>query len=83
MGFTTKKVKSAKISNLESLIKEVWLEKDMKKAKELALKGLESSKIKSKDKVIENVKGINSKYKLDYYLANSLLYFEGHTTNIL
>lgn len=83
MGYTNKKVKQKNISVLEGIIQEVWQEKDLKKAKSMVEEGLKNSKIKKKEQVLQNVREIKTKSRLDYYLANSLLYFEGHSTNIL
>ena len=70
-----KELKSA----LEKVIQEAWGEKDMDKSKKLVLDFVLPSKIKEEDKKrMEVALGeIKTKRKLDYYLANALLKFEG------
>ena len=74
-------MKNKNTSVLESVIQEAWQESDLTKAKKIVVEHIENSSIKSKETVLQNIKTINSKERLDYYLANSLLYFEGHTIN--
>jgi len=74
-------MKNKKTSVLESVIQQAWQESDLTKAKKIVVEHIENSSIKSKETVLQNIKTINSKERLDYYLANSLLYFEGHTIN--
>jgi hypothetical protein len=66
-----------KVSTLESIIHQVWAEKDLNKAKTIILTHLQTSRIKSKDTIVSTVESIRTKHKLDYYVANSLLMFEG------
>jgi hypothetical protein len=63
-------------SKLEQVIQQAWAEKDLQTAKQLVLALIEPSKVKSKDIIVQTIKGINNKPKLDQYLANSLLKFE-------
>jgi len=63
-------------SKLEQVIQQAWAEPDLEKAKQIVHDLIEPSKVKSKDTIIQTIKGINSKPKLDQYLANSLLKFE-------
>jgi hypothetical protein len=65
-------------SALERIIQQVWGEKDINKAKTLVIDFLSQSKVNdaSKSKMINTIKAIDKKYKLDYFLANSLLKFE-------
>lgn len=74
-----KKIKNTSI--LEKIAQEVWAESSLDRSKSILLDFITSSKMKSKDDIVRNVQGIKSKYKLDYYVANSLLYFEGHSLN--
>ena len=66
-------------STLEKIVQQAWAEKDLTKAKQIVTDYLTSSKIKEEDKkkMMTTINGINNKYKLDYYLANSLLTYEG------
>ena len=63
-------------SKLEQVIQQAWAEKDLEKAKQLVVDLIEPSKVKSKDIILQTIKGIGNKMKLDQYLANSLLKFE-------
>ena len=63
-------------SKLEQVIQQAWAEKDLEKAKQLVIDLIEPSKVKSKDIILQTIKGIGNKMKLDQYLANSLLKFE-------
>jgi len=63
-------------SKLEQVIQQAWAEPDLEKAKQIVHDLIEPSKVKSKDTILQTIKGINSKPKLDQYLANSLLKFE-------
>ena len=66
-------------STLENIIQDVWKEKDLEKAKIIVTTYISDSKIKDEDKnkILNNLKTIKSKLKLDYYMANSLLTYEG------
>jgi hypothetical protein len=63
-------------SKLEGIIQQAWNERDLGKSKKLVVNYISNSKIKSKDTIISTLDSINSKVKLDFYLANSLLKFE-------
>lgn len=63
-------------SKLEQIIQAAWAEKDLNKAKQMVVDLLEPSKVKSKDQIIQTLKGIQNKTRFDQYLANSLLKFE-------
>jgi hypothetical protein len=63
-------------SKLEQVIQQAWAEKDLETAKQLVIDLIEPSGVKSKDIILQTIKGINNKPKLDQYLANSLLKFE-------
>lgn len=69
-------------SILESVCTQVWGEKDLKKAKEIVINKVTNSNINdlSKEVIIKTVNGIYSKNKLDSYIANSMLAFEGLRT---
>ncbi len=66
-----------KVSKLEEVIQQAWAEPNLQKAKDLVAGHISESKIKSKDDILNNLTSISSKSRLDTYLANSLLYFEG------
>lgn len=63
-------------SKLEQIIQAAWAEKDLNKAKQMVVDLLEPSKVKSKDQILQTIKGIQNKTRFDQYLANSLLKFE-------
>jgi len=63
-------------SKLEGIIQQAWNERDLNKAKTLVTNYISDSRIKSKDTILTTLSSINSKTKLDFYLANSLLKFE-------
>lgn len=63
-------------SKLEQVIQAAWAERDINKAKQLVIDLIEPSRINSKQQILDTIKGINNKGRLDQYLANSLLKFE-------
>jgi hypothetical protein len=63
-------------SKLEQVIQAAWAERDLNKAKQLVIDLIEPSRINSKQQILDTIKGINNKGRLDQYLANSLLKFE-------
>lgn len=71
------------VSTLDKVIHEAWGEEDVDKAKDLVLGHINASKVKDEDKKrIRLAMGeIKTKRKLDFYLANALLKFEGHGLN--
>jgi len=68
-------------SKLVEVIAQAWEEKDVQKAKAIVAECIQNSNIKSKSTILNTLSTIQSKYKLDYYLANSLLKFEGMSLN--
>ena len=64
-------------SKLATVIAQAWAEKDLNKAKQIIRDLIEPSRVKAKDDILRNMETIQSKPKFDYYLANSLLKFEG------
>lgn len=68
-------------SNLEKIINQAWKEQDLIKAKQIIIDFLKDSGIKEEDKkkMISTINSQPNKQKLDYYLANALLKFEGHS----
>ncbi|HMS91103.1 MAG TPA: hypothetical protein PKC87_02700 [Candidatus Absconditabacterales bacterium] len=64
-------------SKLAEVIAQAWAEKDLEKAKQIIRDLIEPSRVKAKDDILRNMEPIQSKAKFDYYLANSLLKFEG------
>jgi len=72
-------------SGLEKVINQAWEEKDLIKAKQIVINFLEDSGIKEEDKkkMISTINAQPNKGKLDYYLANALLKFEGHSISKL
>jgi hypothetical protein len=63
-------------SKLEQVIQAAWAEKDLNKAKQIVIDLIEPSRVKSKDQILQTIKGIQNKARFDQYLANSLLKFE-------
>jgi hypothetical protein len=72
-------------STLEKIATAVFIEKDLNKAKEIFRSHIETSGINEKDKktILRNIDLVKNKYKLDSYLVNSLLHYEGHGTSQL
>lgn len=70
-------------STLEKIAGKVWKEPDLKKAKEIVKQYLEDSKVNpaSKKKMLDNTELIQSKTKLDIYIANALLKYEKLSVN--
>ena len=66
-------------STLNQVAQTVWAIRNVNEAKEAFVRHIESTKIKKTDKItmVNNVQGIKTKSRLDMYLANSLLKFEG------
>lgn len=66
-------------STLNQVAQIVWGMRSLEEAREAFITHVESTKIKDVDRLtmVNNVNGIRSKSKLDLYLANSLLKFEG------
>lgn len=64
-------------SKLAEVIAQAWAEKDLETAKQIIRDLIEPSRVKAKDDILRNMETIQSKAKFDYYLANSLLKFEG------
>lgn len=72
-------------STLTKIIQQVWSEKDLELAKSIINIHICECGIKEEDKtkILNNIKDIKSKNKLDYYMANSLLTYEGKGLNKL
>jgi hypothetical protein len=64
-------------SKLAQIIAQAWAEKDLEKAKQIIRDLIEPSRVKAKDDILRKMEPINNKKEFDYYLANSLLKFEG------
>lgn len=69
--------KKYNVSVLEQVIQQAWAEPSLISAKEIVKSHIDTTNIKSKDTILSNLDSISSKRKLDQYLANSLLSFEG------
>lgn len=65
-------------STLEKVAPKLWAESDINKAKEILKKHIEDSGMNdtSKKTMLYNLSTINTKSKLDYYVANALLKYE-------
>lgn len=71
-------------SSLVNIINQVWAETDFYKAKQMILNYLNDSKIKEIDKkkmILEIEFNVRSKSRLDTYLTNALLKYEGMGLN--
>lgn len=65
-------------STLEKVANQIWTERDVNKAKEILKKHIEDSGMNdtSKKTMLYNLSTINTKSKLDSYVANALLKYE-------
>jgi hypothetical protein len=70
--------KKYNVSTLGEVIQQAWAEPSLVKAKTLVSEHVMNTQIKSKDLILQNLEHMDTKRKLDTYLANSLLAFEGH-----
>jgi hypothetical protein len=70
--------KKYNVSTLGEVIQQAWAEPSLAVAKTMVKDHVVSTQIKSKDLIIQNLERIGTKGKLDLYLANSLLAFEGY-----
>lgn len=70
-------------STLETICNEVFSMKDVVKAKEIAVKHLEQTGVKDKDKMIKEIKTFSNMTSLQRYVCNALLKFEGLGMNQL
>lgn len=70
-------------SVLNNVCTQVWECKSLEEGKKIILDHIYSTGIKDVDKkkITNSVNGCKSKYKLDYYLVNSVLMFEGMGLN--
>jgi hypothetical protein len=70
-------------STLEKIATSVFMEKDLNKAKEIFRSHIENSGINDKDKttILRNIDATKTKPRLDSYLVNSLLHYEGMGTS--
>lgn len=64
-------------SKLAQIIAQAWAEQDLDKAKQIIRDLIEPSRIKAKEDLLTKMEPISNKKEFDYYLANSLLKFEG------
>jgi hypothetical protein len=71
-------MKKYNVSTLHTIIQQAWAEPDLNKARYMVKEHINSTQIKSKETILNTLDTIKSKSKLDFYLANSLLAFEGH-----
>jgi septal ring factor EnvC (AmiA/AmiB activator) len=71
-------------SKLSDVINAAWSERDLNTAKKIVTDFIQDSKIKDSDKqkIINTVQAQTKKSKLDYYLANALLKYEGLGTSL-
>ena len=66
------------VSTLEQIIQQAWAEPSLTTAKTMVKDHIMSTRIKSKETILQKLDEITSKKRLDFYLANSLLAFEGY-----
>lgn len=67
-------------SILEQISQQIWDETDLEKAKKIAVDHLQQSKVDEDDKkdMVKEIQNQTKKYKLDFYIANALLKYEGY-----
>jgi protein associated with RNAse G/E len=67
------------VSTLDNIAEQVFNAKTVDEAKTICLGYLESSKIKESDrtKMITEIKGMKYLHKVQFYIANALLKYEG------
>lgn len=69
-------------STLDKIIQQAWLEPSLSNAQKLVIDYLSNTRVKDKDSMIAIIRAVPNKRKLDSYLANSLLKFEGMSTQL-
>lgn len=69
-------------STLDKIIQQAWSEPSLSTAQQLVIDYLSNTRVKDKDSMIAIIRAVPNKRKLDSYLANSLLKFEGMSTQL-
>lgn len=64
-------------STLEKIVEHVFVEVDFTKAKNIAVKHLEETTVKDKDRMIKEINNARNINALHRYLCNALLKYEG------
>ncbi len=64
-------------STLTKIAEKVFSAKDFQDAKDIFIKHVSNTKVKDRDKMIQDVSELNSLASIQRYTANSLLKFEG------
>lgn len=70
-------------STLVKVCEQVWSMKSLEEGRKCIINHIESTGIKPEDKkrILRTINECKTKYKLDYYIANSILMFEGMGLN--
>ena len=70
-------------SVFEQIANQIFVIKDVNKAKEFIVEFISSKGINDRDKkvIINNIEGIKNMMKLQMYICNSLLKYEGMSVN--
>lgn len=68
-------------STLADIAPEVFTATDWETAKALIVSHLEETNVKDRDKMLEDVRKLHNLIKIQTYLANSLLKYEGMSLN--
>lgn len=68
-------------STLAQIAEKVFAEKSINSAKKIFVDHVGSTKVKDKDKMINEVNKMTSLYQIQKYLANALLKYEGLGTS--
>jgi len=69
-------------STLASIASLVWEAKTADQARQILIEHLAGTKVKDKDKMINDVQALNSLPAIHRYTANALLKFEGLSTKL-
>lgn len=69
-------------STLASIASLVWQAQDVDQAKEILVNHLSSTKVKDRDKMIDDIQQLNTLQQVHRYTANSLLKYEGLGTKL-
>ena len=69
-------------STLADIASQVWQAQDVNQAKEILVNHLLGTKVKDRDKMIDDVQQLNTLQQVHRYTANSLLKYEGLGTKL-
>lgn len=69
-------------STLADIASQVWQAQDVNQAKEILINHLKDSKVKDRDKMIQDIDQLTTLQQVHRYTANSLLKYEGLGTGL-